>query len=356
MMWFLAPIVILGVAAFSLWVAWQRFASRFQSQFEHLTATAATNPYCARVERADPDEWEYDAARFDQLTKHLQAEGFTRIGDFETQPEGKCLRAFADAARSVYAVIGQQFSQPVTLDLFTPYADGRFVSFSDALPTAWPDPPTQPVTRCPGVPVKELLARLLRERPTDGVSATRPEQFAAIYLQARQQAMAWMIERGGPTEAEIRRQLAGFPVAAALETMVNMTRGAWQTAMSTALEDQLRDRFVAQAGAAAAKWEPTAERLAVVHDRATAVDLLCLIDEAKEAQSDDEDFDDAWEEDELETDEAGVRRIQQMLTGSTPRQVFARLNQELTPPLRLTKIGELTEPLAADIYVRPKSD
>src|SRR5262249_55630754 len=154
-----------------------------------------------------------------------------------------------------------------------PYADSRFVSFTDGRPARWPDPPTHSVTCCPGVRPKELLARLLSERPAEGIQATPPDQFLMTYMRARTQAMLWMMERGGPTDAEIRKHLTEFPIEAAMQTMVSMTRNQWQSAMSAALQDQLRHQFVALFGEKDPNGEPWAERLVAVHDQMTAAEV-----------------------------------------------------------------------------------
>lgn len=361
MTWFLVLALIVGVVM-GLRFAWHRFADRVGSQFERITTVAAVTPYCARLERVEEAEWD-DERTVEAQTERLQAEGFELLGDFLTKPEGACLRVLSHAEHGVYAILQQLFSQPVAVELLTPYADGHFVSFTDRQLARWPDPPTHPVSCCPGARPKELLARLLRERPEGERQATPPERFAATYVRARQQAMAWMLERGGPTDAEIRAYLKEFPLEAAMEMVVSATRHQWRSALSAALQDRLRERFMAQAGETDARGQPWGERLVAVHDRLSADELTNLVDEAKEAlETDDEDWDAEDLDEEDAAYEAALKRSQKLLGRNTPRQVFAQLNGELDQEIQLQKIGvveiqlrkqgEPDQLLVADMYLR----
>jgi hypothetical protein len=344
----------LGVVAGGLWFAWRRYAGRIGNQFDRVTTIAAVTPYCARLEPVARAEWA-DESTADALTHGLQTEGFELIGDFVTKPEGALLRALTLPARSVYAIIQQLHIQPVALELLTPYTDGRFVSFTDGQPARWPDPPAHTVTCDRGAGPKELVARLLRDRPAGDLEATAADQFVATYLRARRQAMAWMLQRGGPTDDEIRAYLTEFPVRAAMDVLMNLTRKQWQTALGAALQDQLREQYVALHGDADLEGKPHAGRLVFVHDGMTANELMDLIDEAEDDPEDDAD-DDALDANSFDMEnavyQAGLRRTERLLAGSTPRAVFPQLNGQLSPKLQLTKIGELEQPLAADVYLR----
>jgi hypothetical protein len=359
MQWLLVAVVITAALAFGVRIVLARAVTRFEEQFERGTTFAAVTPYCAKLDHPEEGEWEEEDAVL-ELAEHLQAEGLALVGDFVTRPEGKCLRVFSDAARCVYAIIQQQFGQPLCLELLTPYADGRFVSFTDAAPGGLPDPPTHAVTYCPGATPAALLARFLQERPTEGMQATSSGEFAATYLRARRQAMAWMVERGGPTEDEIRRLIPSFPLHIALDMMVDMTRNQWQMAMSRYLQDEAHAQFIAAPSQPAAEWGPRGERLIVVHDRMGAPQLLDVISDAKdptafadEDAGDDMDDDFSYDEEDLEADEATLKRIQRLLGDCTPRQAFDQLNAALEPRQRLNKVGAIDRPVAADIYVRP---
>jgi hypothetical protein len=352
MTWILTTLVVLGVLALGGWLTVRRIGNRISAQFEQISSTAATTPYCARLEPMEEPEWE-DEGAVRAIAAALKPEGFRRVGDFTTRPEGRCLRVLCDPGRSAYALIQEQYGQGLSLELLAPYADGRFVTFTNAR-TGWPQPPAHAVTRCPGADAKGLLARFLRERPAEGLRPTPPEQFRDTYLRMRREAMGWMIERGGPTAEEIRQNLAGFPIRAVAEMTEEITRNQWQAAMTDALGDQLIGRFVAQAGPTAAAWQPVGDRLVAVHDRLGAPQLWNILEETKDLLRADQegDWDDEGDEEDL-LEGKELKRVLRLLDGSTPRQLFPRLNAELTPEQRLTKLGELTQPLPADVYLRP---
>ena len=151
--------------------------------------------------------------------------------------------------------------------------------------------------------------------------------------------------RGGPTAEEIRRQCEQGGKECT-PVIVSSIRKVWGAAIEAFYNQQLRERFLAESQPPAARWEQIRDRLVFVHDRLLPEQLEALCEEG---------FD---EEDEEESgvDLLGKRTALTMTDGSaSPRAAFARWNTTVENERRYQKIGELAEPVAADVYLSPNT-
>lgn len=277
------------------------------------------------------------------LIEPLRNERFVEIGSFAfaTEDGDVALEAFCRFSDSVYAVVYEHPKAPIWLDLVTRYQDGSRITYATARDTLL-DRRENNVTRYhEGMPADELLSRFLAERPSKPPESMSAEEFVGHFEQAYAETMDWMIARGGPTEAEIHRhcERRGDAVASTAPLMALAIRTAWAVAIDAFYQDQLKQRFLAEAQLSAARWEEIRDRLVFLHDRVSEERLEVLCE-----QDDDGDV--------LDTPIA----VAKLTDGSaSPREAFARWNATVEQEWRYEKIGEVSEPLAADVYLSPDS-
>jgi hypothetical protein len=149
--------------------------------------------------------------------------------------------------------------------------------------------------------------------------------------------MDWRNSRGGPTEEEIRRELAATGTAATDEQVAEVRRLQLEQAISN-LQLVLGERFLAETTLSAARWEEVEDRLTYIFDLLPGATLAEYAFNV--AGSDEEEPDDF--------------SLPPDLAGLPSREAFARLNERLPAKRRFEKIAEMTEPVPTDVYVAPE--
>ncbi|MCY3021542.1 MAG: hypothetical protein NTW87_21215 [Planctomycetota bacterium] len=183
----------------------------------------------------------------------------------------------------------------------------------------------------PGASAASLLDDFLAERPQGELEPVVADQFAATFENSYAEEMDWRNSRGGTTEDEIRRVAAATGMKPSDEA-VKLTHSEMSRQATASLDETLRERFLAQTQIAAADWERIRERLVFIHDTLTAEMVL-------------EQYN-AWCEPE--------ERAEALPEGClSPRAGFARLNDGRPESRRFRKLGEVAEPVPADVYAVP---
>jgi len=146
--------------------------------------------------------------------------------------------------------------------------------------------------------------------------------------------MDWRNARGGPTDREIR----AIAVESGYEdddALVEATRALTQTQALADLDATLRQQFSRETSLSVAEWERVRDRLVIVHDRLTPE----MLDETAAE----------WVDEDVLVPSA-------VATGESPRQTFAAFNVRLPSGRRFVKLGEVKEPIEAEVYCAPDAD
>lgn len=332
-----------------LWLRWmmRKLGGSLEDQLGNLVEAMERNipPFRIKLERLPAIDWQQpDQAA--ALIEPLRQAGFAEVGSFAIQPGDMVLQAFCRPSDSIYAVVYQHPKVGVWLDLITRYQDGSRITYCTQRDSLLDRPEHTMARYYEAMPASELLSRFLAERPSKPMESLSAEAFVGHFEQAYAESMDWMMARGGPTEAEIRRQCEQGgkecnPV------IVGTIRKLWIAAIEAFYDRQLKERFLADAQPPAARWEEIRERLVFVHDRLSPEQLESLC----EHEFDEEDGEDGEEGD---ADLLAKSTALAVSDGSvSPRVAFARWNAAVERERRYEKIGELAEPLAADVYLSP---
>jgi hypothetical protein len=328
-----------------LWLRWmmRKLRGSVEDQLEDLAEAMERSipPFRIKLERLPAVDWQQpDKAA--SLIEPLRQVGFGQVGSFAIQPGDVSLMAFCRPSDSIYAVVYQHPKAGVWLDLITRYQDGSRITYCTQRDTQLDRPQHTVVGFHEGVPTGELLSRLLAERPTKPTESISAEAFVEHFERAYAESMDWMMARGGPTEAEIRRQCERDGKECD-PMIVGTIRKLWSAAIEAFYGRQLKERFLADAQPPAARWEEIRERLVFVHDRLSPEQLEAICEQEFDEDGEDED----------DEDSPNKHAAIALTDGVSPRAAFARWNAGVERERRYEKIGELSEPPAADVYLSP---
>jgi len=336
---FLALILAVGLSLLGVWLRFRRMLKSLQKlsegQMQGRGQRAWTAPPRVRLARMAAIDW-IDAAAVDAMAKPLPELGFHEVGLFSAaEMQGLQLQAWVKPEESVTAVIYEHPMAGVSLDLFTHYQDGTRITYANTRFGSEVDhQPGHEVKRLPGLDAQRLYKRFLAERPSRPMKPALAADFVAVFEETYADEMDWRNSRGGATEAEIRS------VAAALgqptdDRIIEATRKAMQAQAMMDLQQSLRERFLNQTAMSANEWEKMRERVVYVHDRLTPEYLAAALTPH------------------LEENEEEEPRLPFDPGGSSLRQAFAAWNNGLPEDRRFQKLGELDEPVKADVYCAP---
>lgn len=324
----------------------RKLGGSIENQLEGLAAAMEQSipPFRINLKRLPAVEWQQpDEAAL--LIEPLRQAQFDEVGSFAIQPGDVALMAFCRESDSIYAVVYQHPKAGVWLDLVTRYQDGSRLTYCTQRDTQLDRPEHIGMRFHEGMPADELLSRFLAERPSQPAEPMSADDFVGHFEQAYAESMDWMMARGGPTAEEILRQCEQGGKECT-QMIVSAIRRAWSAAIEAFYDQQLKERFLADVQPPAARWEQIRDRLVFVHDRLSVEQLAALCDE---------EFDDFDEEDEDDEGSPRARNALALADGSaSPRAAFAQWNAAVESEQRYEKIGELAEPLAADVYLSPE--
>lgn len=274
--------------------------------------------------------WEDDEA-VTELAEALPGLGFAPIGLYQVEEmEGLGLSSWLNVGDRAYAVVYEHPMACVWVEFVTRYEDETAVTFTNnAEGTGLDQRPGFPVERFPELDLPTLYRKFLAERPEGPKKPPTADGFANEFVQAYADEMDWRNSRGGVSLDEIRAigDHSGIPYDE--DTLESLRDQSYLDAMDQ-LETRIREQFLASTELSAARWEDIRERLVVIHDKMTADYLEGVVSEY--------------------TEENGE------IPQGSPRIAFAGLNARLRKSRRFEKIGEVSKPVEADLYVAPEYD
>lgn len=334
-------VVVLAVLAY-IWL--RRKVRAFGRSLNELVETAAVPPFRVKLQRVEECAWN-EAAAVRERVEELRGLGFRDVGSFEAPEITTALVALVHSDQSAAAVVYEHPKAGVWIDLVTKYADGSTYAVTTAQPDLLERPPGRILRNYPGLHPRDLYQRLVDERPSGTMLSIAPEDFVEWFERAYADDMEWRGRRGGPTEDEVRAIAARDGQEVTPETIDHL-RGLWRAAYSEHLNEQLRAEYLHATSLSAAEWEEMRERLIFVHEYLDADGIVALYEWDWPTADDEEQDDDIWDR---QTEE-----IRQLRASRDARSVVEELNARLAPEHRLRKLGDVRQPVAADVYIAPE--
>ncbi len=328
-------LMILAVVVFVLTIR-AKFRQLFRDLQRHARDAATTAiPPRIHLEAAEAIDWD-DEERIEALVEPLPGLGFEDAGLYAfREMRGIRLHAWVNPDQSAYAVVYEHPVAGAWMDFVSRYDDGTSITFTNTSQGGGLDhQPGHSIERRPGLDPQTLYREFLEARPPRPAIPVRAGDFVADFEKAYADEMNWRDGRGGPTEREIRAIAAesGYEDDDAL---VGATREPMREQALADLEATLRQQFSRETSLSVAEWERVRDRLVIVHDRLTPE---MLNETAAE-----------WVDEDLLAPSA-------VAPGETPRETFAAFNVRLPSGRRFVKLGELKEPIEAEVYCAPEAD
>ena len=346
--------MILVIVVFWFWLKWRlrrafkelgESVKEMGEAFQALKSAAGT-PSRIHARATAPQPFD-DAAKERSIVAPLLAAGFTDLGSFgiDEMPPLK-LRALMNVQEAAYAVAYEMPGPGVWLDLCCRYPDGTSMTYSTSPETGLERPPGKPIVRDRNDDAAALYHRFLEERPPGPFEPVSAEAFIPRLETAYAEEQDWRNSRGGVSEQEIRRIASrqGEPVD---DFTIQLARQVEAARAAAATADAIKERFFAGAGWSESQREKLGDALLVVHERTPSDQVVETYLAAADHGLEGEAWDD-WHE----RESADARRETADLS---PRRAFEALNARLPAEKRFEKLGEVSDPVPADVY-RPKAE
>jgi len=225
-----------------------------------------------------------------------------------------------------------------SFEMATHYSDGTSFAFgSSRTYGVLAHPPHWTVRRVPESDLASVYERMLAERPERPIAPDHVDDFVAQYQDRYAHIMDWRNLRGGYTEDEIRAISAALGLSPTDEMVAECRQRVAARALRD-LEEPLQEMFFTQAQLSDAEAEALLPWIVVVHDRLD-FDMLVPV------------FTRRWlsASDTLMPEPCPLAEEIRAL-GKPSRAAFALLNERMPGP-RFQLIGQVTEPVEADVYV-----
>jgi hypothetical protein len=339
-------LAIVGLLALGLFLLRWKFRTVLR-QFDDVgeavgVAGYVVPPMQIRLRPDNSYEWR-DQAQVHAVGDELSERGFIRIGTFNSEPVTVPIEAWHDPQQSIYATICEDSDTGVWLDVLSLGEDDSSFTVSSGPGDQFVRPSDFQLKQLPGGTPTDVLSWFFENRPEHQARRTSAESFATTFEDLWQRMMNVRTEQGPPSEDEIRRVCHAQGDGELQLEVVERIREMWQSQINDAVERQIREAFLEGTQLTALEWDRIRDRVVFVHDDLTAEELAAMIDLEWDGSVD--DLDDAYD--------VAEERAYELLGEASARSVFIRMNSELHAASRFEKIGAVTHPAAADVYVGP---
>jgi hypothetical protein len=319
-------------------------------------------PFRIKLEPANHREW-IDGG-FEEIYEELDSRGGVRIGRFATSPPTVLLEAWHLPDHNLFVVIYEHPVAGLWFEAGFEFEDGTLFAYSTGPNHHMGNPPWTIFEFRTAAPTAELLDAVIADRPDKPAVATSAESFPGRFEEAWARDMDWRIERGGPSEEEIRTTLESELAEESSSddereramskvnelTMVEQIRSMWRDSINEFFETQLRESWIVSSGVSALDWDRVRDRVIFIHDGLTSDDLAEHLEQYLYANLT------TAEEIEYENDEYEriSEEVTEQLATQSARSVFSESVANQTSPKRHEKLGEVTHPVEADVWLAPQ--
>jgi hypothetical protein len=349
----LGVLCLIAIALLLVPVTWLAYKLwQIRRAFRHLIAQAGelegflVPPMRVKLDRTNDPAWE-NAGEVEAFAAPLRSAGFKEIGAFEIEPwPGVRLLALMHSGNAAYAAVYEHSGAGTWLDLVSEYADGRVVTYTTSRQAGQLDAPDFKLLKClPDADAGELLAAFLDERPRGERLPVDAASFAGRFESAWSREMDWRAGRGGATDDECRRLAlddGGQPDPKAIAAI----RQRWRLSLNAFYQERLQDAFLASGQVSARDWERVRDRTLFIHDQLTWEQVTEIAAMGFGIDPDDQ----------RDSASSHWQEAERLAAGFPPREAFRRINEQLPVSRRYQKLGETSDPIAADVYATPDFD
>lgn len=299
----------------------------------------------------EPDTFEKSCREFEDL-------GFQKIDDYYVEEIGLSITAFIQRSSSTYGVVYDHPIAGVWCDVVRRYDDGASWTFGSNQDSLMDYPDNKTIKYYPELSLSEMYEKFLAEAPDEEIVIVPDEEFPKFFERAYAEEMDWRIERGGATEAEIRRICERDGTECTPEN-VEMIQLQWRTAISMFQSERALKRFRKENDLSKRDWEDLSCEAVVVHQEMQAEEILQAIDEEYYPGSPFEMPDDSDPEyvDERNKWNQQLNQIRDQLLTTPPQEIFkSMVDASDNPEMSWEFKGSVGQPIPADIWQRKWKD
>ncbi|QDT34092.1 hypothetical protein [Thalassoglobus polymorphus] len=305
-------------------------------------------PLRIQLLRVEGHEWS-NAQQIEEWTSNLQEQGFQVIGDFDVIPAMMELRALLHEETDTYAVFYEHPMVGNWFDIVSLTDDGSAsFTISTDQKNQMDRRDDHPLTRItPLTTPAKAYQKFLKERPQRTWSRASKGDFVPRFEKAYAEEMDWRVNRGGPTEEEIRRiaQQDGTDVT---PQMVSSIQEAWANQAAYLYDEEMEKNYLESCGLSAVQWEAICDRLVFVHELTNASQILEHL-----YNFDIVEFSPVMANSDYDEQLASIKEICAHQQGDA---AFQRVLEKWQITGQFEKHGQIDTPIPATVYLGPAQE
>ncbi len=282
--------------------------------------------------------------------------GFEKIDDYFVNEMGMPMTALLHQESKTYGIVYNHPELNVWCDVVRRYQDETSWTYGTISDYYMDRPPWATQHFFPGESLTTVTEKFWKEAPGDGVLAFSKEEFPRYFEKIYAKEMDWRIERGGVTEAEIRRVAKKDGTECTREQIDNIQR-QWRTQITEFFSERVLKRYRKDSQLPRLEWEALESHAVIIHERMQAEELYQAFNDVYyPATLDEADEEDDYDRKERERWTARIEEIRESLKQHSPQKTF----RELTQSPSKNEIWELhtsvENPISADIWIHKYED
>ena len=364
--------LILLILVVYFYIKW-KFRSVFKDFAEalkNIAGGAPVPPFRVKLLRKkeyfadDPEEYEDvldNPHDFKARVEEFASLGFEKIDDYYIEEIPLSMTAFVDRETSTYGVIYDHPMAGVWCDVVRRYEDGSGWTFGTNQDPLMDYPVNKTIKFFPTHSLTEVVETFKTEAPAERAILVSNEEFPKFFERAYAEEMDWRIERGGATEAEIRRIAERDEIECTPEH-IHTIQMQWRMAISEFYSQRVLRRYRKDHNLSRSDWEQLEETAVVAHQQMQAEEIFQAFDEdyypdmGFQLELDEEDDDPEYRA-ERDKWERRIEEIREQLKTDPPQTVFRRLVQNSDEKdVEWEFKAAVEKPVPADIWLRHWKD
>ncbi|MCA9036807.1 MAG: hypothetical protein KDA91_16850 [Planctomycetaceae bacterium] len=335
----------------------QNFGGIIEKALEQAMSGSMVPPFRMHLKLHESDDDEdspfHHIDDVERLSEQFDGLGFERVADFDVTNMPLGIRGWIHAEHRLFAIVYDHPVGGAICDVSRRYTDMASWTASNSKYDGMNMPPGAHAVFLPESSVEELMQRVLEESPVNNIMPADREKFAYVVEAAYARTMNWNIERGGPTEQEIRR-MAEINGDEATDEFVDQVQSAWKRAISEFLSEKALQLWKKDQSLTDAQFDRIQHRLTVIHNRIQPEQMMMAVFpdfELADANMDDEDSD-------AETRRQAriFEKLKALLRREPVPKAFEKLLQVAGQSEAWALQGSIAKPIQCDIWLRPDDD
>jgi hypothetical protein len=323
----LRMVLIVALVAISLWIL---LFARMKFKVTNIIKKGTLNRITLFPLEPPPIK---NAAKFGEAADAFRGLGFSDMGTFGVKEmPGTVMLAMYNSEKDFTAVVYEHPAVGVFSEVLALYEDGGAVTAGNAPQGGnldWPEDRIKMNDK--GADPKrlfEFVSEYLDRKPLRRVG---PDNFASVYEGEYAKVMDWRLKRGGATKEEIRRVAASMGKTGVTESAIEAAAKIEELKAAMQLSRMCLENFMKQGGLPSGMNPKT--KLVAVHDKLPMDGALAYLAGGSRTE--------------------GLKLATEVEQGSMgTRDLFRRVNGKVPLERQFTYIGNVREPVEADIYMK----